>query len=474
MGPGNGHLNVVTYEASGLGDRSYLAHDGRSAVVVDPQRDPAPYMKTLAAEGLDLRLVLETHVHNDYLSGGLALARLTGATYGIPAGEPVAFADECQALDEGDVVAVGGMRVKALSTPGHTAHHLSYYLEGGTGPSAVFTGGSLLDGAAGRTDLFGPDEAVPLAEAQWRSVRRLLADLPASTLVFPTHGFGSFCATGPAGVTAGDGGVAADEVSIETQRQLNPAARLEVGAFVQSLVSSPLPIPSYYRYMAPLNRSGVPEPAYGPVPAVPGHALAPAMAEGASVVDLRGRRDFAAAHFRGALNADLGGSFVTYLGWLVPYTAPLVLVASSWEEVSMARGQLARIGREELRGWLPAQDLSYRRGQRGQYPVTGFDGLARRLAQGPSPLVIDVRFPYEWRAGHVEGAVNVPLPDLSEYAAGLSRAQEIWVHCGSGFRAALGASMLSARRLVPVLVDDDFANAHRAGLEVVAHRGRAA
>jgi glyoxylase-like metal-dependent hydrolase (beta-lactamase superfamily II)/rhodanese-related sulfurtransferase len=468
MGPGHGHLKVVTYEAFGLGDRSYLAHDGRSAVVVDPQRDPAPYLKTLADEGLDVRLVLETHVHNDYLSGGLALSRLTGATYGIPAGEPVGFADECQALDEGDVVAVGGMRVKALSTPGHTAHHLSYWVEAGAGPSAVFTGGSLLDGGAGRTDLFGPDEAVPLAEAQWRSVRRLLADLPPPTLVFPTHGFGSFCATAP------DAAAAAHEVTIDVERQRNPAAHLDVGSFVQSLLSSPLPVPAYYRYMAPQNRNGVAEPAYGPVPALAGPALAPAMAEGTSVVDLRGRSEFAAAHLRGALNLELGGSLTTYLGWLVPYTAPLVLVASSWEDVSAARGQLARIGREELQGWLPPEQLTYRRGQRGRYPVADFEALARRLAQGPPPTVVDVRFPYEWRAGHVAGAVNVPLPELGDYAAGLSGSQEIWVHCGAGFRAAVGASVLSARQLAPVLVDDDFSNANRAGLEVVADRGRAA
>ena len=142
--PRTDQLNVVVYDAPGLGDRSYLVHDGRVGAVIDAQRDPAPYLATAASLGVEIALVLETHVHNDYVSGGLALARRAGADYGIPAGEPVHFAAESDALDEGDARSVGGLALRVLATPGHTPHHLSYLFEDVHGSSAVLTGGSLL------------------------------------------------------------------------------------------------------------------------------------------------------------------------------------------------------------------------------------------------------------------------------------------------------------------------------------------
>ncbi len=189
-------LEVVAYDADGLGDRSYLLHDGGKAFVVDPQRDPAPYIETASDLGVDIVLVLETHVHNDYVSGGLALARRTSATYGVPAGVTFDFASETSALEEGDILGVGDLRVRVLSTPGHTPHHLAFVAEDASGRSAVLTGGSLLSGAIGRTDLLGRGQAARLGEAQWRSVRRLLGDLDPATEVLPTHGFGSFCSAG--------------------------------------------------------------------------------------------------------------------------------------------------------------------------------------------------------------------------------------------------------------------------------------
>ena len=149
-------LEVVSYDADGLGDRSYLLHDGGKAFVVDPQRDPGPYIETANDLGVDIVLVLETHVHNDYVSGGLALAHRTSATYGVPAGVTFDFASETSALEEGDLLGVGDLRVRVLSTPGHTPHHLAFVAEDASGRSAVLTGGSLLSGATGRTESPGP------------------------------------------------------------------------------------------------------------------------------------------------------------------------------------------------------------------------------------------------------------------------------------------------------------------------------
>ncbi len=454
-------LNVVVFDVPGLGDRSYLVHDGEKAIVVDPQRDPAPYITTATDIGVEIELVLETHLHNDYVSGGLALSRRVQATYGVPSGESVCFEQECEILDEGDELAVGALGLTVLATPGHTPHHLSFLVEDRAGGAAVLTGGSLLAGATGRTDLLGPDRAAPLAQAQWSSVRRLLNNLPAATAVLPTHGFGSFCSAGAV--------IATEELTIATEMERNPAALLGIEAFVESLIGEPPPIPAYYRYMAPLNRAGAVEPRYGAVPVVSASCLAELLDKGTAIVDLRGRRAFAQAHHRGTLNIELGPSLPTYLGWLLPFAAPLVVVSTTLDEVLEASRLLARIGRENLAGWAPAKFIDVLGPLAvGHYEVCGFQDLARRSEGRPRPHVLDVRFAHEWRSGHIDGARNVALPDISSVLSVLPRNEEIWVHCAAGFRAAIATSLLSASGFRPVLVDDVLDNAVAAGLEVVS------
>ncbi|MGZ0153017.1 MBL fold metallo-hydrolase [Kribbella sp. WER1] len=186
-------LTIRIVETPSLGDRSYLVHDGDVAFVVDPQRDIDPILELLRAEGVRLTHVFETHLHNDYVTGGLALARGTGAAYLVNADDEVSF--ERTPVRDGDVLRIGDrMRVRAIHTPGHTFTHLSYALTDGEQPVAVFTGGSLLYGATGRPDLLGPEHTEALVHHQHRSAHALAHALPDETEVFPTHGFGSFCA----------------------------------------------------------------------------------------------------------------------------------------------------------------------------------------------------------------------------------------------------------------------------------------
>jgi len=356
---------------------------------------------------------------------------------------------------------VGELQIRVLSTPGHTSHHLSFVAKGPSGGSVVLTGGSLLSGATGRTDLFGPARAVSLAEAQWRSVRRLLRELPPSTKVLPTHGFGSFCA-GAAG--AGTGG----SPTIRSERLRNPAARFDLDLFVKELLRDPLPIPAYYPHMAPLNSKGAAEPRYGPAPVIAPSALPARMRAGTAVVDLRPRRVFAAAHLRGALNMELGANLPTYFGWLVPFSAPFVVVSHGFDDLAAARRLLASIGREVPVGWADDDFIgSLPSSEKGEYEVAGFYELGRRYFEGDPPTVLDVRFPHEWQKGHIKGAQNVPVPELATIISALPAHQETWVYCAAGYRAAIAASILSARGLRPVLVDDLFDNAVDAGLEIV-------
>ncbi|MEO3936630.1 MBL fold metallo-hydrolase [Dermatophilaceae bacterium Soc4.6] len=198
---------MLVLDTPSLGDRSYLAHDGTVAVVIDPQRDIDRVLDLAARHGVRITDVLETHIHNDYVTGGLALAQATGATYHVNADDPVTFTRH--AVRDADVVEVSPlMQVRVISTPGHTYTHLSYVLEtpGGTASDAVavFTGGSLLVGATGRPDLLGQEHTDLLVRHQYASAHRLAHELPGHTPVLPTHGFGSFCSagSGPTGVTA--------------------------------------------------------------------------------------------------------------------------------------------------------------------------------------------------------------------------------------------------------------------------------
>src|SRR5215469_14408707 len=239
-------LEVVTIQTPALGDRSYLIHDGAAAVVVDPQRDIGRVLAAAEARRVQITHVLETHIHNDYITGGLALASRTGASYVVAASEEVGF--DRLAVRDNDQISSGSVTVTAMHTPGHTPGHLSYVLNETDGePVAVFTGGSMLYGAVGRTDLISPDQTEPLTRAQYRSVRRLAAELPDEVAVYPTHGFGSFCSATPTVGTSS---------TIGTERRANLALRSDEGAFVTELIAGLSAYPRYYAHMGPANRRG--------------------------------------------------------------------------------------------------------------------------------------------------------------------------------------------------------------------------
>lgn len=445
---------VLTIETSSLGDRSYLAHDGETAVVVDPQRDIDRVLALAAEHGVRIAGVLETHVHNDYVSGGLELARTTGAEYVLPAGSGVEFAHTTAA--DGDVLEFGRLHVRVVHTPGHTHHHVSYALGDADGAvTAVFTGGSLLYGSTGRTDLVGPDSTVELTHAQYHSVRRLAAELPADAAVLPTHGFGSFCSATP---TSGDASTLAE------QARTNPALTLAEQDYVDTLLAGLDAYPAYYAHMGSLNRRGpAPVDLSMPEPVQPAE-LRRRIEAGEWVVDLRARTAFAAGHLAGSLGFELSQNFVTYLGWLYRYGTPLTLIGDSPEQVADARRELVRIGVDELAGAAVGDIEALAGGQPlRSYPVTDFAGLAATRARRPVH-VIDARRRDERARGHVAGSQHIPLHEL---AARIDEVPdgEVWVYCGSGYRASIAASVLDRPGRQVVLIDDSYDNAAAAGLE---------
>ena len=451
-------LEVVTISTPALGDRSYLIHDGTVAVVVDPQRDTGRILMAAQARAVRITHVLETHIHNDYVTGGLALSDQTGASYVVAASEEVSF--DRLAVRESDQIRTGSLTLTVMHTPGHTPGHLAYVLgESGREPVAVFTGGSMLYGAVGRTDLIGPDQTERLTRAQYRSVRRLAAELPDGVAVYPTHGFGSFCSATPTVGTSS---------TIGTERRINVALRTDEAAFVEELIAGLNAYPRYYAHMGPANRRGpraldLTRPATAdPV------ELRRRIDAGEWVVDLRERRAFARAHVTGTISVELGDAFSTYLGWIIPWGTPLTLIGESPDQVAEAQLQLTRIGLDEIAGAATGRAKALAvDGSLSSYRVTDFAGLAAEWHR-PGVVVLDVRRPDEWQDGHLDRAVHVPFWEVESRAAEVP-VGEIWVHCASGFRASISASILDRAGRQVVHVDDDWENAARSGLPLNRH-----
>jgi hydroxyacylglutathione hydrolase len=440
-------VQIDIIETTGLGDRSYLVSADGVGVVIDPQRDIDRVLALAEKRTVRIALVAESHIHNDYVTGGLELARTVGAEYAVPAGDTVAY--ERTAVADSDVLPAGPMRLRVMHTPGHTHHHVSYVLADADGAvQAVFTGGSMLYGATGRTDLVGPEHTDELTHAQYHSVRRLVDELPAGTPVFPSHGFGSFCAATP---TSGDSS------TVGEQARVNPALTQDEQTFVDQLIAGLTAIPAWYAHMGAANAAG-PAPVDLSMPQLVDPAeLAERLAAGEWVIDLRSRTAFAAGHLPGALNFELAtANFVTYVGWLVPWGAPITLIGETEQQVADARRELVRIGIDRLAGAAIGSPEALAAGRElASYPVSDFTGLAAAMTADPALVVLDARRDDERAGGGVRGSLHIPIHALADRLDEVP-AGEVWVYCGSGYRASIAASLLARAGRRPVLVNGGY------------------
>jgi hydroxyacylglutathione hydrolase len=448
---------VVTIETQELGDRSYLVHDGVLAVVVDPQRDIDRVLQAAEAAHVRVSCVAETHLHNDYVSGGRELAAATGATHLVAGGDEVAF--PCTPVVGGEHHEVGRLVLRALATPGHTPHHIAYAVGEGGGPTAVFTGGSLLFGTVGRTDLVGPHETLGLTRDQYRSAHHLADELDDTVFVYPTHGFGSFCSsTETSGATTS---------TIGEERRHNLAFQAEgEEAFVASLLAGLTAYPRYYAHMGAINRAGPAPVDLTPPRSFDGPELHRRIRAGEWVVDLRSRRAFAAAHVPCTISVEGGSSFSTFLGWAIPWGTPVSLLADRAEDLVKAQRDLARIGIDRPAGVALGDPAALSTAGVASYPRSDFPALRAALDAGEEPAVLDVRRDDEWDQGRVEGALHIHFCDVEARMDEVPDRRPVWVYCATGFRAAVAASLLARAGRRPVLIDDDFAQAAKAGLAI--------
>jgi hydroxyacylglutathione hydrolase len=448
-------IRVIPIETAGLGDRSYLAHDGQVALVVDPQRDIDRVVDLAEREGVRITMVLETHIHNDYVSGGLQLARSTGATYVINADDPVDF--ERHGVRDSEVLDCGSMQITALHTPGHTFTHMSYALADSDGHVlGVFTGGGLLHGSTGRPDLLGQQHADALARHQHASARRLADALPATAAIHPTHGFGSFCSS-----TSSEASLStiADEIA------MNPVLRDEVDVYVRDLFDGLDVYPAYYKYMGPMNAAGPQDIDLSlPTLATP-QDIRSAIEQKHWVVDLRNRTAFVDGHVRGSYSFGLDGSFATYFGWLFPYDSAIVLLGERPEQVAEAQRELVRIGIDRIDRMATGQVADWTAAPETT-PVRSFSDVPAALAS--DVIVLDIRRVSERRAAHVDGTVHLPMHELLARMHELPRDRQIWVHCASAYRASIAASVMQANDLDVAIIMDPFEAAETIeGLNIV-------
>jgi hydroxyacylglutathione hydrolase len=440
-------MEFEIFVTPGLGDNTYLVWSGDQALLVDPQRDAWRFLEAAAKRRLSIAYVLETHVHNDYLSGARTIQATSGATIGAPAAGGYTFAH--RALREGDEIRLGRLRLVALETPGHTPEHLSYLVfeESAAAPVALFSGGSLIVGSAGRTDLLGDARTKELTRAQFRSVRRL-AQLGDDTLLLPTHGAGSFCVATVAAMQRTS--------TLGAERTANPALiPSDEDSFMHQQLGTLLAFPTYYRYMAPINRTGPPAlPSLPAVTPLPPAEVARLSREGAWIVDARDRVDFAHAHIPGSVNVEMNNTFASYVGWTIPFGSQIILVLPDGP-AEEALTQLLRIGYDRIAGHAAGGIETWKSAGYpvSSYPIAEIDDLCRACLDGQAMTILDVRQQGEWDHGHIPGkSLHVFLGDLPQRVGALPRETEFWTICASGYRASTAASLLDRAGLPVRLV----------------------
>ena len=425
-----------------LAHASYLIGSEGEAAVVDPQRDVDGYIAEAEAQGLRIKYVIETHLHADFVSGHQELAARCGAE--IVFGEKANAAFPHRAVRDGEEIKLGKVVLRFIETPGHTPEGICVLVtdaEISAQPQKILTGDTLFIGDVGRPDLAGGKGYTPqmMAEMMYDSLHNKILNLPDEVEVYPAHGAGSMCGKNMSKETSS---------TIGEQRKYNYALKPMTKEQFVSMMTADLPeAPAYFPRDAEINRAGARDLSELPPPA----ALSPEQVyelreNGQVLLDVRSAAEFGAAHVPGSVNIGLGGQFAMWAGSLIPLNASIVVVADTRDQVDESVVRLARVGIENVKGYLDGGVENWCRAgfSVASIPQVSVDQLKEKLATGEDLQVVDVRRPAEYGNGHVPRALNAPLATLDRVADELPFAKDkpTAVICAGGYRSSAAASLL--------------------------------
>jgi glyoxylase-like metal-dependent hydrolase (beta-lactamase superfamily II)/rhodanese-related sulfurtransferase len=422
-----------------LAQASYMIGSGGIAAVVDPRRDIDAYLEEAEKQHLRIRHVIETHLHADFVSGHRELAQRTRSRIYF-GGQANAKFDH-QPVRDGDEIAFGDVTLRFLETPGHTPESVSVLVFDrslGREPQAVLTGDTLFIGDVGRPDLLGAKmSAQELAGMLYDSLHQKLLTLPDTVAVYPAHGAGSLCGRNISSETSS---------SIGQQRRFNYALQpMPREEFIRMMTTDLPEAPAYFSRDVQINREGAGSLSELPEPS----ALTPDEVEakqqsGAVILDARAAANYGTGHVPGSLNIGLGGQFASWAGALIAPDKPIVLVTEDDDQVAEARTRLARVGLENVAGYLDGGVLAWH--DSGRRVATteqiNVDELQHRLDEGKAGELLDVRRPAEWESGHIPQARHFPLNDLPAAGSTLPRDRAVTAICAGGYRSSIATSIL--------------------------------
>lgn len=435
-------MYLQQFFVEGLGHASYLigSDQTRQAAVVDARRDIGVYLEAAAEAGLRITHVLETHVHNDFLSGAKGIAERLGAEHVASADAGLTFPH--RAAHEGDRIELGELTITVMRTPGHTPEHISYVVADTSRadePVLIFTGGDLLVGSVGRPDLLGRELGEKLAPQLYDSLFGKILQLEDYVEVMPTHGAGSLCGRSISSKRT---------TTIGYERRNNVfLQKHDRQEFVDFVLDGNPYVPAYYKNMRPGNLNGATGfSAPAPRPLSVGE-VQHALGHGAQVIDTRSPGAYGGGHLPGAYSVGLGSMLATWVGSLLPVDLPIILVlerASDWDAVVTALG---RVGYERIMGYLSDGMASW---QEAGLPIATIEQidvqeLDRRRQTVSDLQIVDVRMEGEWQGGHIPGATFAPLTDLINMLGEIDRDRPTVVICGSGYRSSIASAFLERR-----------------------------
>jgi len=417
---------------------SYILAGKNSCAVIDPQRDVDVYITEARAMGVDITHILQTHLHADFISGHIDLAKKTGAKIYVAKSAECTF--DHVPLSEGDPIELEDMVLKVLETPGHTPEHLSYVVidkSRSDKPVGVFVGDTLFVGDVGRPDLF-PDIAQELAAKLYHSLNDKLLKLPDYVEVYPAHGAGSLC-----GRAMG----AKWTSTIGYERSFNSALQIKDKAeFIKSLTENMPPAPDHFSRCSDINRQGPARLADLPImEELSAGQIKDRLGDpNLMVLDTRSYHAFASQHIAGAWHLDLNGNFPTFAGWVLPTDKDILLVADDYKKALEANTWARRVGADRIVGYLDGGMVAW--------AVAGFktshielisaEDLHDMITGDGDFILLDIRAPLEYEDNHIDGAINIPVADLRTRHNELDKDKTTVLICSSGNRSSLGASIL--------------------------------